>query len=575
MLVGKQGAFLSTDDGVSFDQKHAREVSAAHFFGGSSTTVSGARVGDASANSNGGVYATTDVRSTAFAKPVSSGGTANAGLPANFNVWELACAPTNTNRLLVNTDANTAYRSLDGGKTWTPVTSTKIVGDENFRYEFGGSLARGHSGFLFCPTNENRVVGFTFQTVTQSIDGGASFQGSRALFFDGMHNRGTGTGPLTGADPWKKLVTVSQDSLVATWLDGMNWMQRCRSGTGDQDFRAALEAAGAGNKPYVSGAAGILLPNNRVVCCAHRNQGGQTNVMVVLHERQADGSYPNLTVRDLSGKKTRGVHSAWSLADPDGYAFLGRWGVGNVGAAPGSITFDDHSGHEFIAQMLDGSTQISYWGDFASNAENGTSIYLSDHAQGLNGQTTAWHTTSGSYYCRAICIDPHTPERVLYVSNNDKSVIREVKRVGGSLVDSTLKDAGGNAVDLATLIAADFASRIPGGATLPASSFTDITQLISDPNMKGLFYAIVGVHGVPNLWMTADNGLTWTNAADNLPRTLWFGSVHPLTGDVLLDSSMGRHILPPPKGYPNVPYKGALSAQLESFYGQSARPPVF
>ena len=81
--------------------------------------------------------------------------------------------------------------------------------------------------------------------------------------------------------------------------------------------------------------------------------------------------------------------------------------------------------------------------------------------------------------------------------------------------------------------------------------------------MAGLFYAIVGVQGVPNLWMTADNGLTWTNAADNLPRTLWFGSVHPLTGDVLLDSSMGRHILPPPKGYPNVPYKGTLSAQLE------------
>ena len=86
--------------------------------------------------------------------------------------------------------------------------------------------------------------------------------------------------------------------------------------------------------------------------------------------------------------------------------------------------------------------------------------------------------------------------------NNDKSVIREVKRVSASLVDSTLKNANGAAVDLATLIAADFAARIPGGATLAASSFADITQLLSDPNMPGLFYAIVGVHGVPNLWMT-------------------------------------------------------------------------
>ena len=113
MLVGRQGRILSTDEGANFTQKHTREVSDAHFFGGSSTTVSGARVGDASANSNGGVYATTNVRSTAFAKPISAGGTANAGLPANFNVWELACAPTNTNRLLVNTDADDGL-SLDG-----------------------------------------------------------------------------------------------------------------------------------------------------------------------------------------------------------------------------------------------------------------------------------------------------------------------------------------------------------------------------------------------------------------------------------------------------------------------------
>src|SRR5690606_27276804 len=132
--------------------------------------------------------------------------------------------------------------------------------------------------------------------------------------------------------------------------------------------------------------------------------------------------------KDLSAKKTRGINSAWTLKNPDSYAFIGRWGIGNVGAvAPADITFDDHSGHEFIDQMLDGSTQLSYWGDFTAGTANGSKVYLSDHAQGLNGQATAWHTTSGSYYCRAICIDPHTPERVLYVSNNDKSVIREVK----------------------------------------------------------------------------------------------------------------------------------------------------
>ncbi|HRP26351.1 hypothetical protein, partial [Thauera sp.] len=67
----------------------------------------------------------------------------------------------------------------------------------------------------------------------------------------------------------------------------------------------------------------------------------------------------------------------------------------------------------------------------------------------------------------------------------------------------------------------------------------------------------------------------WTNAADNLPRSLWFGSVHPLTGDVIMDGSLGRQVLPPPAGYPSVTYKGALSAQLAAFYSANGLPPKF
>ena len=92
--------------------------------------------------------------------------------------------------------------------------------------------------------------------------------------------------------------------------------------------------------------------------------------------------------------------------------------------------------------------------------------------------------------------------------------------------------------------------------------------------MSGLFYAIVGIHGVPNVWMTVDNGLTWTNAAESLPRTLWFGSVHPLTG------TAARLLHGPP--YP-VAAEGLSERRLQGralrparlFYGLSARPPVF
>ena len=206
MLAGVKGAHLSTDEGATFTQKFTREVSAAHFFGGSATTVSGARVGDASATSNGGVWTTSNVRTTAFAKP------AYAGLPASFNIWDMECAPGNQSRILVCSDTADAYLSTDAAKTWVKVTSEMVTGDEQWRFNFNGKVTGGHSGFLFCPTNEQRVVGFTFQTVTQSVDGGASFQGRRAAYFDGMHVKGTGTGPLTGTDPWKKILTVSQDS---------------------------------------------------------------------------------------------------------------------------------------------------------------------------------------------------------------------------------------------------------------------------------------------------------------------------------------------------------------------------
>jgi hypothetical protein len=438
-------------------------------------------------------------------------------------------------------------------------------------------VAKGHAGFLFCPTNELRVAGFTTQTVSQSIDGGASFQAVRAGFFDGLHNRGWGTGPLTGTDPWKKLVTVSQDSLVATWLDGTNWAQRCGLSTGDADFKAALLAAGAGNKNYVSGAAGTLLPNNNAVCAANRDAGAQSNVMVVLTNRQSDGQYlmADAVIRDLTDRTTVAGQSAWSLADPDGYCFLGRWGIGNVGASANSITFDDHSGHEFIGQMLEGTTPVSYW---TSGGQNPTAVYKSDHPKGLNGQGSPWFTLQSAAWHRCICIDPHTTDRILYVRNQSPGIIREVKRVSGTLTDTVLQDGDGNDVNMLTLINADFASRIPGGApALPEASYAGVSTLVSDPNMPGLFYAIAGVHGIPNVWMRDPVTGNWKNIAENLPRTLWFAHVHPLTGDLFLDSSMGRRILPPPAGYPAVTYRGALSSQLKSFYDRSdvANPPTF
>jgi hypothetical protein len=276
-----------------------------------------------------------------------------------------------------------------------------------------------------------------------------------------------------------------------------------------------------------------------------------------------------------------GGKSAWSLSDPSGYVFMGRWGVGNVGGAASEITFEDHSGHEFIDQFWDGTTPISYW---TSGGQNPTAIYRSTHAKGLNNQGTAWFTIPASWH-RNICADHHTPERVLYVRNSTGggtsvagSVVREIKRVGGVLTDTVLLDGNGNDVNFNTLVTADFASRIPGGApAFPETGYTDVSSIIGDPNMPGLFYAVVGVHGIPNVWMCDPATSNWINISENLPRSLWFVHVHPLTGDLIADSSMGRRVKAPPTGYPAVTYKGALSTQLKAFYDKAtvANPPTF
>jgi hypothetical protein len=590
LLTGRMGAFLSAagDEGANFTRIYTREVTAAHFYGGDHNTSSGIRLADQSDNSNGGVWFVPDAGAATltFTRTNANGA---GGLPASYNVWDMACAPSNPNRILINTNGNKggnpaqgyatdAYLSTNGGTTWANVTSTALPGPdaERFRWGLGGEVAKGMAGFLFCPTDQLKVVAFTNQTVSHSIDGGANFEAHRAAFFDGMHNKGTGTGPLTGTDPWKKLLTVSQDSLAATWLDGTNWAQRCGLSTGDQAFRAALEAAGAGNRGYVSGASGVILPDNRVICGANRNTGGQTNVMVILSGRQSDGSYSTNLIKDLGGT-TKAARSEWSLADPAGYAFVGRWGIGNVGAANAAITFDDHSGHEFIGQLMSGTTPISYW---SGSGADPTTIYRSTHPKGLNNQGTPWYTIPLNandqpqpYYYRNICVDPFNANRVLYVRNAAKSVIRSLTISGSTVTDVPLTDGSGATVNFATLVTADFAGRIPGGApAFPESSYTDVSTLLADPNMEGLFYAIVGVHGIPNVWMRDPATGDWKNISENLPRTLWYGHVHPLTGDLILDASMGRHILPPPPGYPSVTYKGALSAQLQTFYSLSTVP---
>ena len=582
MLIGRTGVFLTTDGFATALQKiypasGKRECSTGYFHGGSASSASGATIGVYTADAHGGVWRSPDVRMTAFAKPTGPGGAGNAGLPANYRVWHMGMSPSNPNLLAVCTDGAAPYRSTDGGKSFSKISEPRRSGDEQYRYNIRGKSGGPHAGFHWCPSDEDIVLILTAQTMERSIDGLNTIDPKGCVFFDGMHDKGWGF----GQSDWKQTLRVVQDSWVNTGLDGPNWSHANGIGsTGNDAFKTAIAQAGGGDKPYASGACGLITPNNRVIATCNRNSGGQSNVMVILSGRDAKtGKYGSYLIRQ-SGVKTRGTNSKWSPKG-GGVGFVGRWAVSNADAASAAdVVFTDHSGHEFIDCALGGQALVSFWGDFAPGKENGGAFYRSTHDLGSNNQGSAWYTLPGSSYdCRAVCVDPHHPtlERLLYVRNSNRDEIREVKQVNGGFVDKVL-------VNLRTMpggVKDTLEAVLGSGAYIPSSGsvqyYSGVVQLIADPHKPGLFYAIYGRHGTPNWWMTSNDGATWANISGNLPRTIWFGVVHPYTGDVLALSSMGQHCLPPPKGYPAIANRAAFSGQLKAFYGKTSvpDPPVF
>lgn len=198
---------------------------------------------------------------------------------------------------------------------------------------------------------------------------------------------------------------------------------------------------------------------------------------------------------------------------------------------------------------------------------NGTKIYRSTDDTGSNNQTTPWFSVTSPFDERAICADHFNSERVLYVANNAPDVIREIKRLGGELKDDVLRDENGKTVNLRTKILAVLASEDPA-ITVPTGA-TAIRQLLADPNQRGVYYAIAGLHGMPNWWRTVDDGVTWTNISGEAPRTMWKGGIHPMTGEVMGFTSVGEYIHRSPAIYPALPDRDALSDQLLDYYSKA------
>jgi hypothetical protein len=102
-----------------------------------------------------------------------------------------------------------------------------------------------------------------------------------------------------------------------------------------------------------------------------------------------------------------------------------------------------------------------------------------------------------------------------------------------------------------------------------------IDYVLADPNQSGLIYVALDVPGLPVIFMSENAKATtptWTNITLNLPHTYhWMPSIHPVTGELFMNSSMGEFVLPAPDCYPALPNKNYFTNWMDQFY---ARPDV-
>jgi hypothetical protein len=338
-------------------------------------------------------------------------------------------------------------------------------------------------------------------------------------------------------------------------------------------FGDAIKAAGGGHMPFMSGSGMCFgTVNDRVIGFFNKNTADYSNIPVIMDHPDADGIYHHLLVKEVP--PSRCTNSRPSPKDPN-TAFIGRWAISRLDApSMQDVVFTDHHGHELIDCFLQDGKVVSYWGNFkvgGGNDATGNAIYRSESDLGDTNQTVAWRTTIGRYPDRAICIDSHDHERILYVSTKNLHAIREIKRVHGELQDTEL-------VNLRTMPGGlEDTLRAEAGRDVPLPSETPIRQLLADPNMAGVFYAIIGSHGMPNWWRSTDNGVTWQNISANAPRTGWTAALQPLTGELIGFSSMGMHVHPSPDipGYPALPHRDAYTAQLKAYFAAAhATPPL-
>jgi hypothetical protein len=347
MLVCQKGIWISTDDFATAPvRKYTNKTAVGFFTGGTSSTSSGAFIGD---GVTGGVYYTANVNTTAFARPIGAGSVANAGLPSSYVVTGLGY---NGTVLVTHGASKGIHKSVDMGKNWSAVAQVfrPPATTENWRYQMGGQPTAVYPS----PTDDNIWVIHAYQCLMRSTNNFQTMDPKGTVFCDGVHDKGW----AFGATNPLKMARIAQDNWANTSLDGVNWLQRNDiTSSGGATLRNAIQAAGGGpaSNGFITGAQGLFVESNNRVIAAISNDGASWPCVIyaITGRNGTYGQYDSGAIISPSGTVSRCQRADWNPL-LNGSAFLGRWYITNTTATlAGDITLSDRT-REFIGCALSG-----------------------------------------------------------------------------------------------------------------------------------------------------------------------------------------------------------------------------
>jgi hypothetical protein len=559
IVDGRQGVWYSSNGGTSFTKKFSNACVrglAVDMSAAGAPAVAIAVSNKAGAN-DPVVLKTANISTTGFTSP------GNTGLPTNATAVGFNGAKSNFNRqyLVYKTGSSYAARlSTNGGSSWQAINVEEPPGYDDsanaWRYTWGGG--RGPTIYPH-PSDPNHVFGMVFISGAVSHDGGANFIGRDCSYFDHAHTKGWSY----DRNDFRKLFAMLQDS--GSWSqNATKWYEEL----GLKHDKACTNQAGTNGDPFAfaTTTAALTASNTaprrtqgRGACSLHGSamtlfalSADKPNNKCIPVIRASNGSWVARTDVGISSCARFFHHPTISTT-----IVLGSWFITGWGTTPASVNFTNYSGREVVGYSLVGGAPRWYFG---TSGTSGSSIYRSTNANGSGG--TLWKTLASSALHTAVAPDIHNDGTVFVarISQNGK-VERHTASTSTVIFDAKV------AIDA-----------VFDQYGLPKTTMPDVevSYLVTDPNMPGLLYVVLHGAGMPVIFMSLnanDANPTFTNETRNLPHTYyWLPSLHPVTGELFMDSSMGEFVLPAPAGYPALTNLNYFTQEMDAFYGRADVP---